>query len=86
MNKDAGEEAQSELNKDFGDGSLFFFACDVTKYSDLESEWMIRIHCILLNLLLNVFPPYKLSHIRSVYKLGGFELFPTSYATISIKI
>lgn len=46
MNKDAGEKAQSELNKAFGDGSIFFFACDVTKYSDLESELMIRLDCI----------------------------------------
>lgn len=38
MNKDAGEKAQTELNKAFGDGSIFFYACDVTKNSDLESE------------------------------------------------
>lgn len=51
MNKDAGEKAQSELNKAFGDGSIFFFACDVTKYSDLESELMIRLDCIYTGIL-----------------------------------
>lgn len=46
MNKDAGEKAQTELNKAFGDGSIFFFACDVTKNSDLESAVKLCIESL----------------------------------------